>query len=424
MFLKHNPDLVITDIKMPIMDGLELVKKIREQDSNIPIIVLSAYEERFLSLPNFNTEQFTFIYSYEKTNNSPCVLFSNLNTGSNGKYYGFNVCVSNYNNILIEYYDTNNELKYLTTNYNLDTKGILSVRGYSNNIFISYYNAAFDNFYTESFEIDNNITPNVTGSIVLGSGKFSNFPNYSGYVKDFILIDQNITDFQLNNVIDQFVYNLNSYYTLLLDNEFYGYTNYPENITHIFNSYSGITGCFSNQFLDNTGVISGSITGSNYSLDLTGNSGISTQLDLSPFLLLKNKIKKTEIFQISTNNSKTSIVLLNDGTITGWGSNNLGQLYGIQSYDGAWTGSPVGQLTDIEDISCNSLSCLALKNDGTVTGWGWNYKGVVYGTIVDNEPLSDIFTGNYSDTPLGQLTNISGISIGSYFSVFLNYSPF
>ena len=58
MFLKHNPDLVITDIKMPIMDGLELVKKIREQDSNIPIIVLSAYEERFLSLPNFNILKF------------------------------------------------------------------------------------------------------------------------------------------------------------------------------------------------------------------------------------------------------------------------------------------------------------------------------------------------------------------------------
>lgn len=372
-----------------------------------------------ISLSNFNTEQFTFIYSYEKTNNSPCVLFSNLNTGSNGKYYGFNVCVSNYNNVLIEYYDTNNELKYLTTNYNLDTKGILSVRGYANNIFISYYNAAYDDFYTETFQIENNPNPNVTGSIILGSGKFSNFPNYSGYLKDFILIDQNITDFQLNNVIDQFVYNLNSYYTLSFDNEFYGYINYPDNITHIFDSYSGITGCFSNQFLDQTGIISGSITGSNYSLDLTGNSGVSTQLDTSKFLSLKNKIKKTQIFQVGQTSSKTSIVLLNDGTITGWGYNGLGQLYGDQSYVGDWTGSLVGQLTNIKDIACKNYSCLALKNDGTVTGWGWNYQGVVYGTTEYNDLFSPFFTGNYNDTPLGQLTDINQIDLGLNFSVFL-----
>ena len=372
-----------------------------------------------IPLKNLDINSYTFIVSYEKTGSGPCVLFSNLNTGISGQYYGFNICVNDYNNLLIEYYDTNKNLKYLSPTYNLDTKGIVCFRGYENNIFVNYYNAAYDDFYTEVFEIDNNSTPNVTGSIILGSGRFSNFPNYSGYIKDFILIDDNVTNFQLNNILDQFAFNLNYYYTFQRNNEFYGYENYPDNVTHIFDSYVDVSGCFNNIFLDNTGVIFGSITGSNYSLDLTGNSGVSTQLDLSPFLLLKNKIKKTQIFQINPNSSKTSIVLLNDGTITGWGSNSLGQLYGIQSYAGAWTGSPVGQLTDIEDISCNSVSCLSLKNDGTVTGWGWNFRGGVYGTIEGNDPLSNIFTGNYSDTPLGQLTNISGISMGSYFSVFL-----
>jgi|694.fasta_scaffold05746_12 hypothetical protein len=373
-----------------------------------------------ISLPNFNTEQFTFIYSYEKTNNSPCVLFSNLNTGSNGKYYGFNVCVSNYNNILIEYYDTNNELKYLTTNYNLDTKGILSVRGYSNNIFVSYYNAAFDNFYTESFEIDNNITPNVTGSIVLGSGKFSNFPNYSGYVKDFILIDQNITDFQLNNVIDQFVYNLSSYYTLSLDNEFYGYTNYPENITHIFNSYSGITGCFSNQFLDNTGVISGSITGSNYSLDLTGISGKGAPIP-SNLLSLKNNIQKLQIFGaygIGSDATKAVMVLLKDGTLTGWGDNYNGRISGSTGNFNNWTGTPVGKLTNVVDFDCKGTACLALFSDGTATGWGSNYLANIFGTTGDND-LNNNFTGIFSESPLGQLTDLSGISKGELYSLFL-----
>jgi len=372
-----------------------------------------------ISLKDFTTDQFTFIYSYEKLNNNPCVLFSNLNTGLDGKYYGFNVCVGNYNNILIEYYDSQNELKYLSANYNLDTKGILAIRGYEANITVSYYNAAYDDLYSETFNIDNNSSPNVSGSLVLGSGKFSNFPNYSGYLKDFILIKENLSNFQLNNIIDQFAFNLNSYYTFEKNSEFYGYQNYPDNVTHVFDSYVDITGCFNSGFLDNTGVIYGSITGSNYSLDLTGNSGVATNLDRSLFLSLKNKIKKTQIFGVTTFGAKTSIVLLNDGTITGWGTNNLGQLYGIQSYAGAWTGSPVGQLTDIQDISCDTYSCLALKNDGTVTGWGFNYNGGIYGTIIDNDPSSSIFTGNYNNTPLSQLTDISGISMGQYFSVFL-----
>lgn len=370
-----------------------------------------------IPLKNLNVNSYTFIVNYEKTGSGPCVLFSNLNTGISGQYYGFNACINDYNNLLIEYYDADKNLKYLSPTYNLDTKGIVCFRGYDNHIFVNYYNAAYDDFYTETFEIDNNSTPNVTGSIVLGSGRFSNFRNYSGYIKDFILIDDNITNFQLNNILDQFAFNLNYYYTFEKNSEFYGYENYPDNVTHIFDSYVDITGCFNNTFLDNTGVIYGSITGSNYSLDLTGNSGVATNLNRSLFLSLQNKIKKTQIFGLNT--FKTSIVLLNDGTITGWGTNNLGQVYGVPLYVGDWTGSPVGKLTDIQDISCDTYSCLALKNDGTVTGWGSNYNGGIYATIIDNDPLSNIFTGDYNNTPLGQLTDISGISMGTYFSVFL-----
>lgn len=41
-----NPDIVITDIMMPKLDGLEMSKKIKELDENIPIIILSAYSEK------------------------------------------------------------------------------------------------------------------------------------------------------------------------------------------------------------------------------------------------------------------------------------------------------------------------------------------------------------------------------------------
>ncbi|RHX80009.1 response regulator [Leptospira yasudae] len=45
VFLEYQPDVVITDIKMPVLDGIELTKKIRAQNSNIPIAAMTAFSE-------------------------------------------------------------------------------------------------------------------------------------------------------------------------------------------------------------------------------------------------------------------------------------------------------------------------------------------------------------------------------------------
>jgi YesN/AraC family two-component response regulator len=45
LFELHNLDLIITDIKMPELTGIELVKKIREKNSEVQIIIISAYTE-------------------------------------------------------------------------------------------------------------------------------------------------------------------------------------------------------------------------------------------------------------------------------------------------------------------------------------------------------------------------------------------
>ncbi len=45
LYLKHMPDLVITDVKMPGLDGIELAKEIRKISSSTQIIIISAYTD-------------------------------------------------------------------------------------------------------------------------------------------------------------------------------------------------------------------------------------------------------------------------------------------------------------------------------------------------------------------------------------------
>jgi len=46
LFKKHNPDIVITDIKMPYLDGLEMVESIRALNTDAQIIITSAYDDK------------------------------------------------------------------------------------------------------------------------------------------------------------------------------------------------------------------------------------------------------------------------------------------------------------------------------------------------------------------------------------------
>lgn len=44
MVRRCSPDLIITDLKMPEMDGIEMVQTLREQGNNVSVIILTAYD--------------------------------------------------------------------------------------------------------------------------------------------------------------------------------------------------------------------------------------------------------------------------------------------------------------------------------------------------------------------------------------------
>src|ERR1039457_5593263 len=44
-FKNESPDLIITDLKMDDLDGIEILKKVKKSGSDTPVILITAFEE-------------------------------------------------------------------------------------------------------------------------------------------------------------------------------------------------------------------------------------------------------------------------------------------------------------------------------------------------------------------------------------------
>ena len=58
LFESETPDLIITDLRMPNCDGIEMVRKIRETNTTIPIIVASAFEKEFFKFGDLDIQDY------------------------------------------------------------------------------------------------------------------------------------------------------------------------------------------------------------------------------------------------------------------------------------------------------------------------------------------------------------------------------
>ena len=54
IYKKHKPDVILTDINMPILNGLDMSKEIKKIDKKQPIFVLSAFSDREILLNSIN----------------------------------------------------------------------------------------------------------------------------------------------------------------------------------------------------------------------------------------------------------------------------------------------------------------------------------------------------------------------------------
>lgn len=68
-FKLKKPDIILTDIRMPKMDGLQLIEKIREQNHSIPIIILTSYSDQNTLLKALNSSIDGYILKPLELNN-------------------------------------------------------------------------------------------------------------------------------------------------------------------------------------------------------------------------------------------------------------------------------------------------------------------------------------------------------------------
>ncbi|WP_072680107.1 response regulator transcription factor [Arcobacter sp. LA11] len=46
LYEKNKPDIILSDIHMPIMDGIEFIKKVRQTDKNTPVVMITAHTDK------------------------------------------------------------------------------------------------------------------------------------------------------------------------------------------------------------------------------------------------------------------------------------------------------------------------------------------------------------------------------------------
>lgn len=61
-YLKHKPDIVITDIEMPSMNGLDFIKKVREVETNdTPVFIMTSFTHQHYLLEALNLQPLSYL---------------------------------------------------------------------------------------------------------------------------------------------------------------------------------------------------------------------------------------------------------------------------------------------------------------------------------------------------------------------------
>ncbi len=46
IYTQEKPDIILSDIHMPVMNGIDFIKKVREEDRDIPVVMITAHTDK------------------------------------------------------------------------------------------------------------------------------------------------------------------------------------------------------------------------------------------------------------------------------------------------------------------------------------------------------------------------------------------
>ncbi len=102
LYLSKKPDIILSDIKMPNMDGIELIKKIREKDDKTKIIITTAFsdEKYLLDAVELKLERY-LVKPLTKRNLIPALQKAISHIKNENRYYFDSNFYYNYSNDLL-----------------------------------------------------------------------------------------------------------------------------------------------------------------------------------------------------------------------------------------------------------------------------------------------------------------------------------
>jgi alpha-tubulin suppressor-like RCC1 family protein len=113
--------------------------------------------------------------------------------------------------------------------------------------------------------------------------------------------------------------------------------------------------------------------------------------------------------------SDHSVALKKDGTVWSWGDNHFGQLGNGSTATSSSVPVQAAGLTDVISISSRAAHTIALKSDGTVWTWGYNY----YGQLGDGSTTNSKIPVQVKDSNGAAFGDVAAIASGGYHSMAL-----